>query len=92
MLNTDTLLKKLLATQEDIASQLERLNKNLESGTINIRTHSPLCIALPGKDYTLAQMEAASSFLAASIKSGALVLPGKGEPSNVVAAEAGGER
>jgi hypothetical protein len=98
VLNTDTLLKKLLDTHDDVATQtglvaaeLKRLNDNLEKGVLNIRTHHPLCIALPGNDPSLSDMEAASSFLAAAIKSGALVLPGKNGGSNVEPAEAGGQ-
>jgi hypothetical protein len=96
MLSTETILKKILDTQDDVATQtglvaaeLKRLNDNLEKGLINIRTHHPLCIALPNGDYTIGQMEEASRFIAASIKSGALVLPGKKSGNNVEAAEVG---
>ena len=61
-----------------IVDELERLNDNIESGKINIRTHHPLCLGDQHANYTISQMDAINSFLAASIKSGALVVPPAG--------------
>jgi hypothetical protein len=89
MMNTDTLLEKILATGEDIAKQLERFNDNVESGSINIRTHHPLCVLPPNREFTILQIEAASKFLAHAIETGALVLPPK-DATEVEPAAAGG--
>ena len=74
----------------DVGAQLRRLNRNLESGLVNIRAHHPLCIAPPNAELSISQMEAAGKFLAHAIETGALVLPPKGG-GNVAAEKSGGD-
>jgi len=83
------LLVEISKGMSDVGAQLRRLNRNLESGLINIRTHHPLCVAPPNAEWSLSQMEAAGKFLAHAVETGALVLPPKGG-GNVAPEDAGG--
>lgn len=62
---------------ESLVRELKRLNDNLASGQLNIRTHTPLCVAPPNGDFSVRQLEVMSSYLHKSIETGALVLPPK---------------
>jgi hypothetical protein len=62
---------------EQIADSLKRLVDGLEAGTFSIRTHHPLCMTPKNLDLTVADIEAVSRFVDASITAGTLALPSK---------------
>lgn len=68
---------ELLESLDAIGAEVARLNDNLESGRISIRTHHPLCTVPHDANFSILDLEAMQKFLRGAIDSGALVLPSK---------------
>ena len=65
----------------EIASELKQLNEGLRAGSLNIRTHHPLCVTPKDGVYSVQLLEAMGQYLNKSIDTGALALPQKGGQS-----------
>lgn len=78
--NLETILLEripMLEPEDAIATQLRRLNDNLEAGTLNIRTHHPLCATPKDADYSVQQLDVMGRYLNTAIAEGRLVLPAR---------------
>jgi hypothetical protein len=75
------LLAAIAANTAGTHAELVKLNEALQAGSLNIRTHHPLCVTPKDGDYTVQQLEVMGKYLNQSIETGALELPQKGAQS-----------